>query len=61
MANSMTWLNKVVRALTGASSSSRQIDFPHDFGIVGRGKVVPRPDGGQFFGSWLTDTVDYYH
>ena len=61
MSNGLRWLNKVVRAFTGASSSSRQINFSHEFGNFNHGKGQIRLDGGHLFGSFLTDTVSYYH
>ena len=61
MANGLRWLNKIVNAFTGAFIDSRQIKYSHEFGTVNHGKGEFRLDGGQTFGSFLTDTVGYYH
>ena len=61
IANNLGWLSKVVNALTGAGSSSRQIKFPHGVDIVDLAKGESRLDGGQSFGSFLTETVSYHH
>ena len=61
MAKHLRWLDEVVNALTGASSSSRQIKFSHELGIISHGNGKSRLDGGRLFGTFLTDTVSYYH
>jgi len=54
-------LNRAVRALTGVSLNRRKFETLHGFGTVNPQRVKLGRDGGRLFGSWLTDTVDYYH